>query len=502
MSEILNELIRNGDKVEIEKYLLSRRNRIVNVKKLADTDSGEVFIDENGDVVKYTKVPENEYANNSFWLFHYAKIKDFSLGIQDGMSGLHILPLSDVQNMNLTADSHPLLERDRYSDILIKIKELSDDMRRYNEVNNPGYKHKISDIRERFLVLIPDYMVKDRFVFKLRIGDNIEEAKVYKELGYGKDDLVFRDWKKTDFFHRLDHHEFIIGWMCSQLPTQHFVRTLDYYMDYSGSAIVMERVDMNIYKYYSETTGWIEYLYYYVFQAMFALAAMNSIGITHYDMHMGNQMVKKYEGGKKYFRYKIKGETYIFPSTPYVLKVGDFGYATKWTEPKILSLELIAGMKGETNVYLPDIDVIRIINDYMIMFTNMLKYIEDMKPDKEIYDFHEELSSGTLNRFYTSYQKDMKCYEDGDSINISQITFEDKEIDDFFINMSRAIFKRDVSDKILRSFFTMLHTTDGMVGNYEGIIRHPIDVLPHFSKYAIKGGVPNESDIEDMGLIE
>lgn len=78
-------------------------------------------------------------------------------------------------------------------------------------------------------------------------------------------------------------------------------------------------------------------------QGLFAISIMNrELGVYHYDLHMGNAFYsysEKNENKYTHLKYTVDGKDLYVPYYGYTLKVGDFGYAVKFSEPIVGSVE-------------------------------------------------------------------------------------------------------------------------------------------------------------------
>jgi serine/threonine protein kinase len=83
----------------------------------------------------------------------------------------------------------------------------------------------------------------------------------------------------------------------------------------------------------------------YAVQILFAVCVLNMFEISHNDLHVENMFLQKacnveYNGKKlsecTHYRYILKDGTFItIPATKYIIKIGDFGHACKFSPPEI-----------------------------------------------------------------------------------------------------------------------------------------------------------------------
>lgn len=77
-------------------------------------------------------------------------------------------------------------------------------------------------------------------------------------------------------------------------------------------------------------------------QTLFALSVMNRVaGVQHNDLHTGNVFYKRIATHPKFFKYTLDGKDIYIPNEGYLVKIGDFGFATKFSEPMLSSASVI-----------------------------------------------------------------------------------------------------------------------------------------------------------------
>lgn len=123
--------------------------------------------------------------------------------------------------------------------------------------------------------------------------------------------------------------------------TPHVVRSISYYTcpKIKKNIIVQEKMDQTFYQLLTDinflTTLTIEQFDTFIFQIIYSLQVLYELyGFVHYDMHLGNIMIKLnnfyYSGynstNKNYLEYPLDtNESIRLPITRYLIKIGDMG---------------------------------------------------------------------------------------------------------------------------------------------------------------------------------
>lgn len=147
--------------------------------------------------------------------------------------------------------------------------------------------------------------------------------------------------------------EYVIGVLCGSLKASgkcvNFIDTFGFGMcskDIHQSValrnyVFMERIEGEIDDIMMKVSdaSTLEKIYDSLFlQGLFAISIMNrELGVYHYDLHPGNLFYTKANESvtKKYthLKYVVDGKNVYVPFYGYTLKIGDFGFATKFSEP-------------------------------------------------------------------------------------------------------------------------------------------------------------------------
>ena len=97
-----------------------------------------------------------------------------------------------------------------------------------------------------------------------------------------------------------------------------------------------------------------------IFQVMVALQFLQTPWkICHQDLSLRNVFMKKSDhiawkginmGSAEWWRYNIDGEDYYIPRQEYVVKLGDWGFSTKYSYPIVVRKDVIDGEYNDYNI--------------------------------------------------------------------------------------------------------------------------------------------------------
>jgi serine/threonine protein kinase len=140
-----------------------------------------------------------------------------------------------------------------------------------------------------------------------------------------------------------------------------------------------------------------------IVQLLFAISLYQKLKISHNDLHTGNIFIeytdKMIWNGKKvsdydYLEYRIGSKRLFIKRGKYIVKIGDWGLACKYSEPMILQFSV---MEAEYEVFIPNF----YDSSYDVVYA--LGYIRSYYPDSEllmnigtIIDFDNVTSSSSL----------------------------------------------------------------------------------------------------------
>lgn len=258
--------------------------------------------------------------------------------------------------------------------------------------------------------------------------------------------LLLRECNRDGIvLYRLDHHEFVLGWLCSQFPTEHIVKTLDYKINYYGSGIIMERMDCNLEHFnLLSNNDSVTYL----FCILFSLALIHKSNIIYGGVKSTNIMFVRNKYTEKYFRYTVFGRVFIMRATPYIVKLGDFRMSNKLSNPRILSISNREVRENDGKL----VDVCKLFCCFVSYLIRNGVKCEDGKLDVPFWD---KFMCGIIG--YIIHNDDDVIY---DVIN---------SIYNYRISIYRCM-------------------------------KNAIDILPFFDVYAVKHRIL-ERDVRDMGSI-
>lgn len=167
------------------------------------------------------------------------------------------------------------------------------------------------------------------------------------------------------------YSEFIISTLVSALNHPNFVKSNDFITCYPSDRphqyMVMERMITSLAEQATDfrilDDGDVSDSIFV--QCLCAIAVyQETYKISHNDLHPGNIFLQPYVGVEDYFHYNIKGVDIYVPNEGFVVKIGDWSEAIKWTTPVIASS---SSLYGDTvpNVYIPAYDVMLLVMSFL-----------------------------------------------------------------------------------------------------------------------------------------
>lgn len=182
------------------------------------------------------------------------------------------------------------------------------------------------------------------------------------------------------------------------------------YEDKIHQFIFMEKIDLTLRQALEKGLIDDESLVSILFQTSFAVGILqSSFQINHNDLHSGNVFLEeitpetmydgKYISKFTHFRYKYGDIIAVFPRGRYIVKIGDYGFASKWSSPIVANDGLLQDGYGGwmPNFYSEEYDLATLI--YMIdnvysdilgkpneLVTKLLKFILNSRDVYEMYD--------------------------------------------------------------------------------------------------------------------
>jgi serine/threonine protein kinase len=180
----------------------------------------------------------------------------------------------------------------------------------------------------------------------------------YKRFDNGKE-LTF---KKSYLCKSHYHSEYVIGLICAQFYKKNIsINFIDIYgfntclvenkKSFIQEYVFMEKIDNDLKKILNCVEDFM--LPCLFVQLYHAIHLYQSLKISHNDLHSENIFIKyinndtMFNGKKlieyKYFHYKLGDQDIFTPYIPFVIKIGDFGYSFKYSEPVIGDIQVIEG---------------------------------------------------------------------------------------------------------------------------------------------------------------
>lgn len=159
--------------------------------------------------------------------------------------------------------------------------------------------------------------------------------------------------------------------------------------DKTKQYIFMEKIDTNfkiiLSKEQSMTQNEFDGL---MIQYFFAMACFQKFEIVHGDLHLENLFISEitddmiWNGIKlsevDYFEYEINGKSKYFPKGKYIIKIGDWGLACKYSSPMILNYSVMNGNYKNwiPNFYSSSYDILVTLFHLTIKYSKFLdKYL-------------------------------------------------------------------------------------------------------------------------------
>jgi serine/threonine protein kinase len=201
-------------------------------------------------------------------------------------------------------------------------------------------------------------------------------------------------------------------------------------------------------------------------------------GINHNDLHPNNIMYSKInttmksvvEGDKlihgSYFHYNINGKNIYFPASSHIIKIADFGFSVKWSEPIVGSENMISGARK----FAPN--WFSIYYDISYSLVTVMKTIFEEHRNFSIFSVHCLLK--VINYLMTDEQKEKykTIHNEIDQVEyLLRIFIENVDVKEGRLNLS-------VCRKIDNKGFDILSIFDNRKGKYkflEKFLKQPSD---------------------------
>lgn len=170
----------------------------------------------------------------------------------------------------------------------------------------------------------------------------------------------------------------------------------------------------------------------------------NEYSICHNDLAFRNVLVretKKIESLRniKTIRYIIDDTTYDFPMPQYVYKISDFGFAQKFSEPKVIDVYTLQNTKST----IPNFDTYGLYDLFLILED----YISMIEGESEALDQHMHMLIGMLFTYSLEQVRDIILHNDQ---NMMRDLFLDSLLNSKF-ELNNKVFQRMFSEYIVRT---------------------------------------------------
>lgn len=238
----------------------------------------------------------------------------------------------------------------------------------------------------------------------------------------------------TGYMCRSDAYtEYILGLLTTKLVDEgkslNFIQTYALEMCTKGRRdglyMYMEKIDENIYdimtcrifaKNYKGTTPQIINTIYFsiIVQIFFAILAYNKeYKIVHNDLHYRNIFFKfvKVDPDVMAYSYQIGNKKIYLPPTPFIVKIGDWDHAIKFSKPEISAHGMFDQRKYfrgnyHPNTYLPAFDVV------MVLYSSFYKFYRWEELGK-VYAALDDIYGGNLKSMLDSIHVKSSQYDHG-----------------------------------------------------------------------------------------
>ena len=269
-------------------------------------------------------------------------------------------------------------------------------------------------------------MGKKRYVAKRTSGVNHESCLTDYEKDYEKNDEgggIVSVPEQGYVCESETYSEYIIGVLVGELYRKkeciNFIDTFDFATckkPISYQYVFMEQIDADLQSIHSAALGTIKNGMSIVIQILFAIAMYQTkYKLVHNDLHLGNVFIEyitpttTFDGNTladaDYFYYEIGDEKIYLPYSPYIVKIGDWGMACKYSDPMVLNEAVIDDNFGGSmpNFYTVNYDSI-------FALSMCIGYATE---DEEMHNVFAELLTGKTSqdsaidsKVYTEYIND------------------------------------------------------------------------------------------------
>lgn len=246
---------------------------------------------------------------------------------------------------------------------IIKIYELTNDLRSFKKMFRSGETTLLIDEvlrRTKFEDYIKELVKKlnkneitseDKIVVPVYlISTLLDRQKIYPKISkYGQISIPSGSHIcECSIYTEIEIHRFL-SILVTQEQIPHIAILHDWWQKDMNMYLKIERYDHSLYRLLEELSK--EDVISIIFQTLFTLEYINrKFSISHNDMHLKNIMLEKSD----YITWKnihisildnicyiLDGSIFVLPKPKYFVRIIDFGCASKWSEPFILSKDII-----------------------------------------------------------------------------------------------------------------------------------------------------------------
>lgn len=210
-----------------------------------------------------------------------------------------------------------------------------DDYDNKNILRRMQLRNFLEDINEQYnslKIVVDDYLFATKRIntlvnkinFKVKtLGEEIKKHKFSIEYPNSKYNLItLIELENSDLYHTLE-------------TTHLFVKKVYNYNKRSGynDPLFEDYINKyNLYQPQSIINGYTNLIFIFslIFQVIFAIDAMNNVGIIHLDLHIRNILISyndqlNNENNVEYWSYKVNNQEYLIPNYGIMCKIADFG---------------------------------------------------------------------------------------------------------------------------------------------------------------------------------
>lgn len=154
-------------------------------------------------------------------------------------------------------------------------------------------------------------------------------------------------------------------------------------------------------------------------QILFAMSVMNRVaGVQHNDLHIGNIFYKTAPNSPKLFKYILDNRNIYIPNEGYIAKIGDFGFAAKYSDP-ILASSMVIDNEYKSN----DIPLWR-ADSYDLLFFVVCMFLSFGRYSKMICKTMAYIVDGTILDNTDTWNRARKIvYDDSGKLSLKMMVY-------------------------------------------------------------------------------